>query len=99
PPPSLRRFPYTTLFRSPNIGQQSRIGVRNIEPPAMPTLQRVSQGQTNVLGRPTMSQLNRSSSNYNWPSFLPSHHLEEMAEQCKIDRKSTRLNSSQQIIS
>src|SRR6266508_2371613 len=31
-----------------------------------------------------MSQLNRSSSNYNWPSFLPSRHLKKMAEQCKM---------------
>src|SRR6266540_1885252 len=67
-----------------DISRQSKIGVGNIEPPAMPTLQRISQGQTDILGRPTMSQLNQSSSNYNWPSFLPSRHLENMAEQCKM---------------
>src|SRR5438128_3146305 len=67
-----------------DIATQSRIRVGDIEPPAMPTLQRISQRQTDILGRPTVSQLNRSSSNYNWPSFLPSHHLKEMAEQCEM---------------
>src|SRR6266508_597059 len=45
---------------APDIGRQSRIGVGNIEPPAMSALQRISQRQTDVLDCPIVSQLDRS---------------------------------------
>src|SRR5947207_9945839 len=50
----------------------------------MQDLQRIPHSQTDVLGHPTMSQLNRSSSNYNWPCLLPSRDLEKMTEQSEM---------------
>src|SRR5947208_5824835 len=84
PPPSSTLFPYTTLFRSNRYAEQ----VRDIFATGL------------IGGRDLFHFLRRSTSGSLWRYGLGELHIRRVLGLWTVrDRKSTRLNSSHQIIS
>src|SRR5207244_12447560 len=88
-PPSL--FPYTTLFRSPSLGinVQNVFGIQRSIGPASPTFNISGWTQYGLNSNTLRSQIDNN--------FQPSVSATKVWK--LLDRKSTRLNSSHQIIS